>query len=218
MTGVLQDPISLLLSWLTFSTVTNSPGGIGARRTSLPVPHEDHALMEAIASGDAKAFEELFDKWKRPLISFFFRSLGDYHWSEDLTLEVALKVYRASKAYQPKAKFSTWLFQIAYNCLRDALRKKRPAFLEGTVNDPAQWVYPELADATQDAQIEAWEEWLMRALDSVPESEKTALLLITQQGMTPSEAADVMQISPNHVRVLLNKVRNRLREIRENVL
>lgn len=217
MTGVLQDPISLLISWLAFSRLAGSPGESASSHTSHSGQEEDHILMAAIREGDTKAFGELFEKWKRPLISFFFRSLGDYHWSEDLALEVALKVYRASGAYQPRAKFSTWLFQIAYNCLRDALRKKRPLFIEGTVNDPVEWNYPELGDAPEQ-ETEAWEEWLLHALESVPESEKTALLLVTQQGMTPSEAAEVMKISPNHVRVLLNKVRNRLREIREQVL
>jgi DNA-directed RNA polymerase specialized sigma24 family protein len=63
-----------------------------------------------------------------------------------------------------------------------------------------------------------WEDWLAYALKGVPESERTALLLVAQQGMAPAEAAEIMNITPNHLRVLLHKARNRLRELREETL
>ena len=220
MTGVLKDPFVLLASWMLFLMELVSPGADEGILHAGPVDPgiEDHHLMARLRSGDRGAFELLFEKWKRPLISFFYRSTGDYHQAEDLTLEVAMKVYRARKRYEPRAKFSTWLFQIAHNCLRDAWRRKRPVFLAGADRASPEWVYPEAVDTVEANQVSQWEEWLAHALKSVPRSEKTALLLVAQQGMSPAEAADVMGIKPNHLRVLLYKVRNRLKILRQETL
>lgn len=220
MTGVFPSPVFPMANWFLLLLAGSVPSGdaVDAERAGLPGEADDHVLMARLKSGDHKAFEQLFDKWKRPLISFFYRSTGDYHQAEDLTLEVAMKVYRARDRYQPSARFSTWLFQIAHNLLRDQWRLKRPVLHRGGGGDSPQWDYPETADSLDPSQILAWEEWLSHALKSVPDSERTALLLVVQQGLTPAEAAESMQITPNHLRVLLNKVRNRLKSIREETL
>ena len=83
----------------------------------------DEALMLSLANGNEQAFTQLFDRWKSPLISYFYRSTNDYHRSEDMALMVASRVYAARDSYQVVSKFSTWLFRIAQNLLRDEFRK-----------------------------------------------------------------------------------------------
>jgi RNA polymerase sigma-70 factor (ECF subfamily) len=218
-TGVLQFSVPLLSQWMM--RFASSFSGEDAERSEATGPsasEEDHFLMARIREGDAAAFEQLFEKWKRPLISFFYRSLGDYHLSEDMALEVAFKVYRSRDRYVPKARFSTWLFQIARNCLIDRSRRKQQQFHQGDAVEGPEWVYPEDSDPIDERQSRIWEDWLAHALEQIPESEKTALLLVSQQGLAPGEAAEIMNITPNHVRVLLHKARNRLRELREETL
>jgi len=179
---------------------------------------EDHALMASLKAGNNDAFTHLFNKWKTRLISFFFRSTGDYQLAEDLALKVAMKVFRSASRYQPKARFSTWLFQIARNTLRDHWRHLDPAptIPEGDAAEMAdQWSYRATSSNLDPTRIPQWEDWLMHALQSVPESERTALLLVVQQDMSPAEAAEVMDVTPNHLRVLLHKVRQRLKNLRE---
>lgn len=218
-TGVLQFIAPCLARWvMSFAGPSKGEAAALTGATGPAMAEEDHFLMARIREGDSAAFEQLFDKWKRPLISFFYRSLGDYHLSEDLTLEVAFKVYRSRKRYLPKAQFSTWLFQIARNCLIDRSRRRQPEFHQADDAEQPDWTYPEDADPLDERQSRMWEDWLAYALERVPESEKTALLLVSQQGMAPGEAAEIMNITPNHMRVLLHKARNRLRELREETL
>jgi RNA polymerase sigma-70 factor (ECF subfamily) len=62
-----------------------------------------------VAAGDSEALRDLIDKWKKPLINFFYRSLGSYAESEDLAQQVFIKLYRAAERYEARAKFSTFL-------------------------------------------------------------------------------------------------------------
>jgi RNA polymerase sigma factor (sigma-70 family) len=155
MTAVFPNPAFPLANWvlLLLAGSVASRDVEQAERASLPVEADDHELMARLKAGDGKAFEQLFDKWKRPLISFFYRSTGDYHQAEDLTLEVAMKVYRARDRYQPRARFSTWLFQIAHNRLRDQWRLKRPVFHHAADGELPQWDYPETAAALDPNQV-----------------------------------------------------------------
>ena len=167
----------------------------------------DEALMLQLAQGDDHAFHTLFGRWKSPLISYFYRSLNDYHRSEDLALQVAARVHAARESYQVISKFSTWLFRIAQNLLRDEFRRSsrhpEAAFRPELTypEEPAVHGHQNLADL---------EDWLMHAIAKLKPVERSLILLTSQQGMTPSEAAEVMDITPNHARVLLHKARSSL--------
>ena len=70
----------------------------------------DESLMSLIAAGEEQALAELMDRWKTPLINFFYRSLSSMEQSEDLAQMVFIRLYRAAPKYKPTAKFSTFLF------------------------------------------------------------------------------------------------------------
>ncbi len=167
----------------------------------------DEALMLSLANGDEQAFVELFNRWKSPLISYFYRSLNDYHRSEDLALKVASKVYKQRGSYKVLAKFSTWLFRIAQNLLRDEIRRlaRRP-----TASLVPEMAYEEAPSGASGRKVAELEDWLMHTINRLREQERSLVLLVYQQGFTPAEAAEVLEITPNHARVLLHKARTTL--------
>lgn len=81
--------------------------------------------MLAYQGGSKKAFEELFARYHTRLFNYFRRSLGNPAQADDLLQSLFLRVHRARQAYQPAAAFSTWIYTIAHNLLRDALDKER---------------------------------------------------------------------------------------------
>jgi RNA polymerase sigma-70 factor, ECF subfamily len=85
----------------------------------------DQALMLAYQGGSTEAFEELFARYRARLFNYFRRSLGDPVQAEDLLQTLFLRVHRARETYQPAAAFSTWIYTIARNLVRDALDKER---------------------------------------------------------------------------------------------
>ena len=63
---------------------------------------EDGAVFTRAASGDERAWQELFTRWKKPLLAFFYRSLNSMPEAEDLTLEVFVRLHRASARYEAR--------------------------------------------------------------------------------------------------------------------
>ena len=87
-------------------------------------PDEDARLMLAFQAGDRGAFEDLFARYTHPLIGFLSRMVPDRGRAEELAQEVFVRVYGAKERYEPRAKFSTWIFGIAHNLALNELGLK----------------------------------------------------------------------------------------------
>jgi RNA polymerase sigma-70 factor (ECF subfamily) len=85
----------------------------------------DTALMLRVARDEPDAFGELAAAVAPRIFARFFRTFQDRQQAEDLTQDVLLRVYRARQRYQPRARFGTWLYHIAQNVTRNALRRRR---------------------------------------------------------------------------------------------
>ena len=71
--------------------------------------------MLAAGKGDADAFAALYDRWSGPILRWFWHACYDRDAAEDLMQETFLRVWRAAPRYEVRAKFSTFLFQVAKN-------------------------------------------------------------------------------------------------------
>src|SRR5437773_10970496 len=126
----------------------------------------DEALIAAVAEGDRRALEELCRRWDRPLFQFIHRHTGGRD-VEDLYQETWLRVVRAARRFDPRRRFSTWLFQIAVNLCRDW--RRRPP-LEPV--DPAAAEARAGAPAATDAALDA-----RRLLAALPDAQRSAVIL-----------------------------------------
>jgi RNA polymerase sigma-70 factor (ECF subfamily) len=99
-----------------------------AHREAVPAsePRTDEQLVEAALHGERGAFEMLVRRHQRALVSHIYRHTGQHDGALDLAQEVFLKVYLSLDTFDPKYRFTTWLYRIASNCAIDQLRKKRP--------------------------------------------------------------------------------------------
>lgn len=189
--------------WCADSTSVESAG------KAAEAAEEEAVWLARIAGGDEAALQHLFDKWKLPLLSFFYRALGSHADAEDLTLEVFVRLHRAAADYRPSAKFSSYVFHIARNLIRNEQRRLR--------RKPADPVAPERLTDFPEAASEAarrlaeTEEVLQRALVRLPEKSRTALLLLHQQKLDQPAIAAALRISENALRVLLHRARRLLK-------
>src|SRR5690242_14820435 len=67
-------------------------------------------LMLRVRDGDEEAFAQLTARYSARVFGFFCRRLNDRQEAEDLTQEVLLRLFRSRHRYQPRARFSTWVF------------------------------------------------------------------------------------------------------------
>src|SRR5689334_21662305 len=96
--------------------------GTENRRTAV---QSDEELIALFQDGDESAFSILVGRYKDALVNFAFRFMGDYDEADDVAQETFVRVYRNKLAYRPVAKFSTWLYTIASNLSKTALRRRK---------------------------------------------------------------------------------------------
>ncbi len=92
---------------------------------------EDAQLMVRYATGDVAAFEILYSRHKGPLYRYFLRQCGDPGAAAELFQEVWVRIINARDRYEPRARFTTYMYQIGHNCLVDYYRKKGRSLTDG---------------------------------------------------------------------------------------
>ena len=84
----------------------------------------DEDLIVMVQEGQKKAFDELVARYKGRLFSFILRMVKDPTLAEELTQETLIRVYIHAAKYREIAKFSTWVFTIATNLVRNKMRQR----------------------------------------------------------------------------------------------
>ena len=207
------DSLTMEITANPLSTWQPQARHLGSWAMSEPIAipiDEDIRLMFAVAAGDSEALRDLIDKWKKPLINFFYRSLGSYAESEDLAQQVFIKLYRAAERYEARAKFSTFLFHIARRVLLNEFRRRK----RKPVNyvDPQEFYYGESEDPEVQRRLKEIEEIFQLAIKKLPEKHRSALLLYKQQQLSYQEIAEIMKANENAVKTWIHRARTQLRK------
>jgi RNA polymerase sigma-70 factor (ECF subfamily) len=135
--------------------------------------------MLAYGGGDAGAFETLYRRHRGPLYRFLLRQVSDAATAEELFQDVWMRVIDSRERYQPRAKFTSWVYAIAHNRLMDHYRASgRSRFLSQEEAADALDGLPS-ADIPAEALIDMKRsaERLLAALANLPEAQREAFLL-----------------------------------------
>lgn len=106
----------------------------------------DEELVAAVLQGDDGRFGELVGRYQGRLVNYLARMVRNAEDAHDLAQEVFLKVYQALDRFDPKYRFSTWIFRVAQNAAIDTLRRQRLRFQsparENADGDEREWEPP----------------------------------------------------------------------------
>ncbi|MEP7071972.1 MAG: sigma-70 family RNA polymerase sigma factor [Verrucomicrobiota bacterium] len=163
-------------------------------------------LARVLVHGDQHAFGELVRRHQSP-VRGLLRQLtrSDVELADDLAQETFIRAYKHIGSFRGEAKFSTWLFRIAYNLFREHARKRKElvGIDEGQLEAEAD---PRVVDP-------ALRHDLMDALGQLPLSERTAVLLCCQNGLSHDEASRVLDIPLGTVKTNVLRGREKLKKI-----
>lgn len=171
----------------------------------------DEELMLQTQRGNVHAFELLFERYRPRVFSFILRMLnGQRQEAEDLMQDIFIKLFKAREMYEPRARFSTWLFTIVRNHCLNFVRSR--AYLQ------AQKTVPLDADGESDLPASAMTgtgsergaelaEQLEKAVQSLPALYKDVFLLRAIEGFSHDETARVLGLNPATVRTHFRRAR-----------
>jgi RNA polymerase sigma-70 factor (ECF subfamily) len=179
-------------------------------------PSED--LMSRTAEGDELAFEILVRRHQTSVLNLVYRYVGDRTKARDLAQEVFIRVWRAAKRYEPKAKFTTWIYRITANlCLNElkSVKGKKLIQLEGEEDRPSSDYETHSGDSLSPEDLLLAEErsrQISEALQRLPENQRMALILKRYDNLSYDEIAKIMECSVSAVESLLVRAKRNLQE------
>lgn len=167
-------------------------------------------LIQKFKKGDKVAFRQLVEKYQDSVINTSYRFLRNREEAEEVAQETFLKVYLSSGSYQPKTKFSTWLFKIVVNCCLNKLRDKKK-FLSLPLGEDL----PAPIENQPDKCLE--KEELVRsvkdAIDSLPENQRTVIILNQYEEFSYQDMAKILDCSISAVESRLFRAKENLKRI-----
>ncbi|MCW5517393.1 RNA polymerase sigma factor [Muriicola sp. Z0-33] len=178
--------------------------------------NHDQQYIDRVLSGDTHAFEVLIERYKHMVYTLAFKMVGIKEDAEEVAQDVFLKAFTALNTYKGEAKFSTWLYKIAYYRSLDYLKKNKRKVRTSTIDISEEYDVAAL-EGTLDA-LESTErtQMIREAMETLAPDDSVIITLYYFEELSLKEIAKVMDLTPNNVKVRLFRSRSRLAEVLSN--
>jgi RNA polymerase sigma-70 factor, ECF subfamily len=158
--------------------------------------------ITAAAAGDVAAFERLYRQYSPRVYGLCLRLTGQREAAEDCTQESFISAWRALGRFEKRSRFSTWLHQIAVNCV---LSRRKGLRLAYEIGEPLDGLpdRPDPGSGAPPLDVE-------RAIAKLPEGARHALVLVGIYGYSHAEAANALGIAEGTCKAQLHRARQLL--------
>jgi RNA polymerase sigma-70 factor, ECF subfamily len=170
----------------------------------------DGELIVRIASGDHEAFDELYRRFRRPVLSLALRRLPDRGRAEDATQDTFAAIWRSARTYRAeRGPGAPWLFTVARNAIVSQARSRAEPPAEAPETASADPGPAELAESE-------WASWRVhRALEGLPARERRLIELAYWGGLSQSELASALNVPLGTVKTRTRSALTRLAGVLE---
>ena len=177
----------------------------------------DERLVELSLDGDEGAFGVLVRRYQRRLTAFLSQLVGDMELARELSQEAFIRAWSALERFNPKYRFSTWLFRIAHNLGIDQLRRRRllttPLYRTDSEGDEVEVVVPDLdKDPLGHLENRALASELREVIDGLRPEYRELVLLRHFGGLSYQEIADFTEMPLGTVKNKLFRAHSVLRK------
>ena len=184
-----------------------------------PVSSDDRSDMARLVAGHDSALNDLMARHGDKLFQYLIRSLQNEDEAADLAQETFVRVYQHRAKFNPAQKFSTWLYAIASNLVRDCYRSRvrHPLVSLDAKNEPSGAEFGEhLPDdkliPSETMQVAERAEAVRKAVAELPEELRTPLILAEYEDMSQAEIGEILNCSAKAVETRIYRARKQLRE------
>ncbi|HEY1121596.1 MAG TPA: RNA polymerase sigma factor [Haloferula sp.] len=165
----------------------------------------DEALARKAAGGCEASFQSLFSRYYPEIRNFAFRRCHCMETANDISQTVFIRVARTVGEFRHESSFRSWLYQIAINCLRDDVRKR------GTYDRHlAEFGESSGSREARNASVPSSLLQAIQLIESLPEALRDAVVLVSAQGLTHREAAEVLGCPEGTVAWKISEARRHL--------
>lgn len=171
---------------------------------------DDSFYVSEVLKGNVNAYTMLINKHKSMVYSICYKIVRKSEEAEELAQDTFLKAYEKLDKFRGEAKFSTWLYRIAYNAAISMTRKRR---LEVHALDDSTIANYSESEAHQNLDLIDYEEqqqMLQLALNTLSDEDYTIIHLFYLKELSVSEISTITGLSEANVKVKLHRIRKKL--------
>jgi len=171
---------------------------------------EDNFYIERIKQGDTAAFATLVDKHKDMVFTICVKIVRKAEDAEELAQDVFLKVYEKLESFRGDARFSTWLYRIAYNAAISKTRKRRlevEALDDFTINN---YSVDDVKEELQTIDKEEQQVLLKKAMESLSDDDYLIIKLFYLKELPVKDISEVTGLSQANIKVKLHRIRKKM--------
>ena len=173
---------------------------------------EDSALITKCLEGNSEAYGRLVDKYSARIINLGYAMLGDRHQAEDIAQDAFVRAFKGLPRFERKAKFSSWLYQIALNLCKDYLKSKaRHARSADDEQLAAMGGNPQEQAPRVMLQAELSQK-MREAINKLPYLYREAFVLRHLQWLDYRDVAAITEVPADTVRVRAYRAREMMRQ------
>ncbi|HDJ22759.1 MAG TPA: sigma-70 family RNA polymerase sigma factor [Candidatus Aminicenantes bacterium] len=169
----------------------------------------EEKLIQACLDGNNEAFEVLVKKYYRKVFQLALSLTRNPAEADDLAQEVFIKAYTALPSFRGKSSFSTWLYQITLNHIRDHHRKQARTRTESW---PIRNHHLPVETSQPTEKPQEVQQLIQRALQKLPDKFRLIITLRDVHGFSYEEISNILNISPGTVDSRLHRARKKLRQ------
>lgn len=180
---------------------------------------DDLKIIESCLLGNTQIFSRLIDNYKNMVYNLAYRMSNNPHEAEDISQEAFLRAYQSLARFNPSYKFSTWLYQITLNIIRDKFKRKEIDYvsLDTPIETGDSEYFPQPADftnnpeqiITQKENIQA----IQQAILSLPLKYREVIVLRYLQDLSYIEVANILKLPTGTVKIRLYRAHEQLKKI-----
>ncbi|CAN5402115.1 RNA polymerase sigma factor [soil metagenome] len=169
-------------------------------------------------ANDLPTFQEIYDTYKNKVFNTVISYLQNTEDAEETTQDVFIEIHRSINSFEGKSSLSTWIYRISINKSLDFIksknRKKRFAFMSSLFNDAGELKHDSSNFFHPGVILENKEKSaiLFKAINSLPENQKTAFILSKVEGLPYAEISEVMNMTVSSVESLLFRAKQNLQK------
>lgn len=191
------------------STVALSWLGLKAKKPPSLADLSDEALVQAaLREGGERPFGELVRRHEGKVRGLLLRLTSDRNLADDLAQEVFLRAYRGLVGFEGRARFSTWLYRIAYNVyLNHRARVRELAALPENFEAGAMAPETSMSASRSDLRRD-----LDAAIAALPERYRAVVMLYYLEDVSYPEIAEILELPLGTVKTHLHRAKRMLRE------
>jgi len=180
---------------------------------------EQDKLIEDLKRGDSNALERLFNIYRNKVYNTAIGYVQNPQDAEEITQDVFVEVFNSAEKFKGGSSISTWIYRITVNksldFIRYTKRKKRFAVITSIFNsetgeqkiDTPDFIHPGV-----EMEMKERSAILFKAIDKLPDTQKTAFILSKLENLSYQEISEVMKTSVSSVESLLFRAKQNLKK------